>query len=226
MAGNWYKGPTIKKMDVVVEGGPVRSYKFSIAGKTRRNMGWVRKTYEFTAISESSLLKFISRSGSAFGPALDDVRVAKIADGPVPPTALFITPILNVSDVAAAVRWFVALGWELGYAYAADGQVVAVEDGAAAPTFACITAGTAQIFLCLGYEGLRGEPVAPGSGEDAGATWQIWWLDSRASLDALRARVEAAGVTIVGAEDTAWGQHELRIAHPDGHVFRVSAPVA
>ena len=37
---------------------------------------------------------------------------------------------------------------------------------------------------------------------------------------------KAAGFTIVAPpEAKPWGEHELRIAHPDGHVFRVAATI-
>ena len=51
-------------------------------------------------------------------------------------------------------------------------------------------------------------------------------MSSPAEVDELFARATAAGVTIVAApEAKPWGEHELRIAHPDGHVFRIAATI-
>jgi catechol 2,3-dioxygenase-like lactoylglutathione lyase family enzyme len=124
-----------------------------------------------------------------------------------------VSPILNVSDVPASIAWFASLGWTLAYGFG---------DPA---TFAAIRFGWGQIFLAQDSEGLRGgSPVGPGSGEDAGANWMCWYMSSPAEVDLLQRLAADAGHTIVApAEDKPWGERELRLAHPDGHVFRISA---
>lgn len=142
---------------------------------------------------------------------------------------VFVSPILNVADAAAAVRWFKSLGWELAFANTADGSLAAadaaLDDGSLA--FACIKAGHGQIFLSQDSQGERGgKPPAPGGGDDVGATWQAWWLDSPAGLDALHRRAVAAGVMVVAPPEDRPGQREMRLAYLDGHVFRVLSPLA
>lgn len=135
---------------------------------------------------------------------------------------LFVTPILNVSDVAGSVDFFKALGWELEYAYAADGTFVADGLPAGSP-YASLKAGYGRITLCLNSQGLRGgKPATPGGGDDVGATWQCWWGQSAAALQAVYQRAQAAGITVLSPPaQGAGGQLELRLAHPEGHVFRV-----
>jgi len=54
-------------------------FTFDTRGRTRQDMGWVRKTWEFTAESEETTLEFSCLSEGNFGVALDDVVVV-VAD--------------------------------------------------------------------------------------------------------------------------------------------------
>ncbi len=135
---------------------------------------------------------------------------------PNPPTKFsergaFVTPILNVSDVNASVAWFQKLGWSLAYAFG--------------DSFACLRFGWGQLFLSRDSQGLRGgNPVGPGVGDDAGATWHCWWMASPAEVDLVHRLAIDAGVIVVSPpENKPWGERELRIAHPEGHVIRVTA---
>jgi catechol 2,3-dioxygenase-like lactoylglutathione lyase family enzyme len=146
-----------------------------------------------------------------------------------------ITPILNVSDVPASLRWFEGLGWRRGFTWneqhgmlpgAADGDV----SGPA--TFASVCSGEvkddgsgAQIFLCHDGQGLRGGKPASFDGDsDIGAVWMSVWLGSPAEVDAAHALAVALGVTVLWPPtNEPWGVRECRIMHPDGHVFRLSA---
>jgi uncharacterized glyoxalase superfamily protein PhnB len=118
-----------------------------------------------------------------------------------------LTPILNVSDVAASLAWFEALGWERGFAWDDVGGM-----HSDAPTFASVQAGDdAEIFLCLDEQGAR--PV-----------WMSWFLPNRDALDAAHARaVELRYEITQPPTDESWGMREFHLRHPDGHVFRVSA---
>ena len=49
-----------------------------------------------------------------------------------------LTPVLNVSDVAASIEWFEALGWERGFVWTDEGGM----GGAGEPDFASVQAGT------------------------------------------------------------------------------------
>ena len=118
-----------------------------------------------------------------------------------------LTPILNVSDVAASLTWFENLGWERGFAWDDEGGMHSTK-----PDFASIQAGdSAEIFLCLGEQGAR--PV-----------WMSWFLPTRADLDATHARAVELGYQISRPPtDEPWGMTEFHLVHPDGHTFRVSA---
>lgn len=152
---------------------------------------------------------------------------------PAPPVfsdrGAIVTPVLNVADIGASVKWLEALGWTRRNLYSAEGLLADPHDDAAVATalFATLRFGYGQIFLSLSSQGLRGGlPVGPGSGDDAGATWMYWYMSSPAEVDEIFARATAAGFTIVAPpEAKPWGEHELRIAHPDGHVFRVAATI-
>jgi len=138
-----------------------------------------------------------------------------------------VTPILNVSDIGASVRLLEALGWTRRNVYNLEGLVVDPNDDAslAGAVFATLRFGYGQLFLCQHGQGLRGGiPAQPGSGEDAGATWVYWYMSSPEEVDEIFRRATEAGVTIVALpEQKPWGEYELRIGHPDGHVFRVAA---
>ena len=77
MAGNPNAGPTVKQMQLQAAGQTSSVFTFDITGKTPTNMGWVTKTWCFTASSSSTTLEFDSLDGSSsnYGPALDNVRV-------------------------------------------------------------------------------------------------------------------------------------------------------
>jgi len=117
-----------------------------------------------------------------------------------------LTPILNVSDVAASLDWFEALGWERGFAWDDEGGMHSSD-----PDFASIQAGDdAEIFLCL--DGQGGRPV-----------WMSWFLRSREELDAAYVRARELGYDItMEPTDEPWGMREFHLRHPDGHTFRVS----
>jgi uncharacterized glyoxalase superfamily protein PhnB len=154
---------------------------------------------------------------------------------PEPPTrppefsdrGAIVTPILNVSDIGASVRLLEALGWTRRNVYTAEGLVADASDeaGLAAALFATLRFGYGQIFLSLNSQGLRGgNPVGPGSDDYAGANWVYWYMSSPEEVDAIHRRAEKAGIVIVAPpEQKPWGEYEVRIAHPDGHVFRVAA---
>jgi choice-of-anchor C domain-containing protein len=84
LAGNPDAGPTIKTLDVTASAGS-QSYSFTVGGgNDHSNMGWVTKSFLFTATDTSAWLSFISTTTSggtdehpaAFGPALDNVSIA------------------------------------------------------------------------------------------------------------------------------------------------------
>lgn len=55
-----------------------------------------------------------------------------------------VTPILNVSDIAASFAWFAQWGWKKMW------------DWGTPPTFGAVGSGNCNIFLCQGAQGGRG----------------------------------------------------------------------
>ncbi len=87
MAGNPDRQDT-KTMNVAVADTSSSVYydtevfTFSTIGKTRTNMGWVGKSWTFTAQSNSTDLYFLSGMDGAWGPALDNVVVTMLSPAP------------------------------------------------------------------------------------------------------------------------------------------------
>src|SRR5262249_14463224 len=133
-----------------------------------------------------------------------------------------ITPILNVSDVPGSIEWFERLGWTCGFTYSGREPASRAE-----ATFASVCAGEGQIFLCKDGQGIRGgrPPRFEGDG-DRGATWLSIGLAEPVEVDRAHARATSAGVLVIWPPtDEPWGVRECRLMHPDGHVFRISAPL-
>ena len=126
----------------------------------------------------------------------------------------FITPILNVTDIASSIVWFETWGWRKLW------------DWGTPPTFACVGNHEAQIFLCLNGQGGRGRganTVTFGSDEDDRAdhgAWMSVWVDD---VDAVHVICVNASLDVTHPpENMPWKTREMHIRHPDGHVFRVS----
>jgi uncharacterized glyoxalase superfamily protein PhnB len=144
------------------------------------------------------------------------------------PTGL--TPILNVRNVAASIAWFEKLGWVRGFAWGDDGMIAEGGDLGGA-SFAAVCAGECEIFLCQDGQGGRDELgfVVPLDGSDEAVGSGVWlslFLGTPAEVDAVHALAVANGVTVTAPPtDEPWGVREMRIRHPDGHTFRVGAPI-
>ncbi len=138
-----------------------------------------------------------------------------------------VTPILNVSDVPASLRWFEQLGWTRGFSWNQRGMIVGAADANeyGPAQFASVVAGAGQIFLCRDRQGLRGgKPARFDGDDDTGAMWMSVWLGSPADVDAAHNLAKRVGVTVLWPPtDEPWGVRECRIMHPDGHVLRLSA---
>lgn len=70
-------GTGVKQLRVSVDNSANtnQTYEFDTTGKSLSNMGWVEKTFTFTASGSSTTLTFTSLVNSAYGPALDNVRL-------------------------------------------------------------------------------------------------------------------------------------------------------
>lgn len=140
-----------------------------------------------------------------------------------------ITPILNVSDVPASIAWFERLGWKRCWTFNDAGMIEQAADANSTgpANFAAVGAGECEIFLCRNAQGSRGGPAPRHPGDEGtGGVWMSWWLRTPAEVDAAHALATHAGVEIDWPPtDEPWGCRECRIRHPDGHTFRVSAPL-
>jgi hypothetical protein len=125
-----------------------------------------------------------------------------------------LTPILNVSDLAATFAWFEKWGWKKMW------------DWGTPPTFGSVSSGICGIFLCQGGQGSRGRGANTSTfGPDGDETadkgvWMSVWVDD---VDEVHKQCVAAGLEVVfPPTDMPWETREMHLRHPDGHVFRVS----
>lgn len=130
-----------------------------------------------------------------------------------------VTPILHVSSIAQSFAWFEALGWSRGFSWNSGGMI-GFEDAALAANehgdanFACIRSGDAEIFLCVGGQGPRGDD----------GVCMCWFLGSLPDVDAMyRTALTHGFIVTYPPTDEPWGMREFHLRHPDGHTFRVGA---
>lgn len=110
-----------------------------------------------------------------------------------------ITPILNVTDLAASFEWFAKAGWVKCWDWQDPG-----DDSA---SFGAVGSGECEIFLCREAQGGRG-------------TWMTVWVED---VDAIHEACVRQGLEVLCPPvDEPWGVREFHLRHPDGHVFRIS----
>jgi hypothetical protein len=124
-----------------------------------------------------------------------------------------LTPILNVSDLAASFAWFERWGWRKLW------------DWGTPPTFGAVASGKGEIFLCRGCQGGRGRGANTttfqhdGDEEADRGVWMSVWVED---VDKMHQECVAAGLEVTfPPADMPWGVREMHLRHPDGHVFRV-----
>lgn len=130
-----------------------------------------------------------------------------------------ITPILNVSDIAASFTWFEKWGWRKLWDWVPPGEAQG------RPTFGAVGSGHCEIFLCQGGQGGRGKGAnsatfGPEGDQtaDKGAWMSVWVED----VDAVHKECLAAGLDVTfPPTDMPWSVREMHLRHADGHVFRV-----
>jgi catechol 2,3-dioxygenase-like lactoylglutathione lyase family enzyme len=125
-----------------------------------------------------------------------------------------VTPILNVSDLAASIAWFEKLGWKQAWVWGDP------------PTFGSVESGKIQVFLCRDGQGGRGHGGVPRTfGPDGDETadkgvWMSIWVDD---VDAIYEECKRQGLEVTWPPtDMPWNAREMHVRHPDGHVFRIS----
>lgn len=107
LAGNPDGGPAAKVAISSATGGPVQSNTFNVTpSDSRGDMGWTAYQYDFTATSASTTLTFASATGTAYGPALDNVSVQAV---PEPTTwALLLTGFFGLGATLRRRRMVLA----------------------------------------------------------------------------------------------------------------------
>lgn len=125
-----------------------------------------------------------------------------------------LTPILNVSDLAASFAWFEKLGWKKLWEWGDP------------PGFGAVGSGECEIFLSQGGQGSRGHggvKMTFGPEGDQTADKGVWmsvWVDD---VDASHRHCLEQGLDVAWPPtDMPWGVREMHVRHPDGHVFRIS----
>jgi len=83
LAGNPYDGARVKQLRVEAA-GQFQDYTFDITGRYGSNMGWVERTFRFSACTSNPTLSFRSLISDKGGPALDLITVDEVATSPQP----------------------------------------------------------------------------------------------------------------------------------------------
>src|SRR5947209_10201845 len=109
--------------------------------------------------------------------------------------AKHVTPILNVSDLAASFAWFEKWGWRKLW------------DWGTPPTFGAVGSGECEIFLCQGAQGGRGRSelaTTAGAGESGDkGVWMSVWVDD---VDAVHRHCLERGLEVTRPpKDEPWG---------------------
>lgn len=94
MAGNPddMTGPELIKQLRAIAGNFNDLFLFhhNVNSNSKTNMGWIEQSFSFTALANQTTLSFTSMENSAYGPALDNVRVADTTPLPEPGTFTLI----------------------------------------------------------------------------------------------------------------------------------------
>ncbi|HEV3254114.1 MAG TPA: bleomycin resistance family protein [Candidatus Acidoferrales bacterium] len=124
-----------------------------------------------------------------------------------------LTPVLNVSDVAATFAWFEKWGWKKLF------------ECGTPPTFGGVGSGNCEIFLCQGCQGSRGKGANAatfGAGGSETADKGVWMMVFVEDVDEVYRVCVAAGLDVTfPPTNMPWETREMHVRHPDGHVFRV-----
>ena len=108
-----------------------------------------------------------------------------------------VTPVLNVTDLAASFTWLEKWGWKKAW------------DWGSPPNFGSVESAECQIFLCVDGQGGRGEDGA-------------WLCVAVDDIDKVHRQCVAANVEVTFTPtDMPWNFREMHLRHPDGHIFRV-----
>jgi hypothetical protein len=89
----------------VSAGGSSADFSFDITGKSNSNMGWLSKSWDFTANSTTTTLEFIGLGNSDAGAALDNVSVIALSSPSIPePSSMLGLLSLGVLGIGSALK--------------------------------------------------------------------------------------------------------------------------
>jgi hypothetical protein len=89
----------------VSAGGSSADFSFDITGKSNSNMGWLSKSWDFTANSTTTTLEFIDLTNSFAGLALDNVSVIALSSPSIPePSSMLGLLGLGVLGISSALK--------------------------------------------------------------------------------------------------------------------------
>ncbi|TRU91680.1 MAG: choice-of-anchor C family protein [Microcystis novacekii Mn_MB_F_20050700_S1] len=102
LAGNTFGGSAINaiKQMRVSAGVSSADFSFDITGKSPSNMGWVSKSWDFTANSTTTTLGFIGINSGDTGAALDNVSVIAVPE----PSSMLGLLGLGVLGIGSALK--------------------------------------------------------------------------------------------------------------------------
>jgi choice-of-anchor C domain-containing protein len=104
LAGNPNTSPTIKQMRISAAGSS-DNFSFDITGKSTTNMGWLSKSWDFTANSTTTTLEFTGLGNSDAGAALDNVSVIALSSPSIPePSSMLGLLGLGVLGIGSAFK--------------------------------------------------------------------------------------------------------------------------
>ena len=77
LAGNWYSGDPVKRVEVRWGDTLVDTATFDSTGRSNADMGWEYREYVVTASGLSTRLTFVNLTAGPYGPTLDDVSIVE-----------------------------------------------------------------------------------------------------------------------------------------------------
>ncbi len=92
MSGEAFSAPTIKHLRVNA-GGTVQNYTFDVTPAWNWDMAWTIHALDFTASGASTTIKLSGLDATAWGPALDSMKVELVSAGVTPAQALAFAPV-------------------------------------------------------------------------------------------------------------------------------------
>ena len=200
MAGNAAQPPAMKPMRVSAAGQSM-DFTFDITGKTFRNMGWLPKSWTFTARDAATTLEFRSLTVSpqtGYGPAIDNVSV----------TALDTRQPLSVIETQKEIQ--ISLGAEVLFDTGRFSLRPAAADALQKVAVLVKSYGSQPIAIA-GHTDSVGRPDANQLLSENRAAAVKEWLTSRGGVAANRISTRGYGQSQPAAtNDTAEGRQKNR----------------